>query len=273
METINNKPNLENGLEYVQKLSGKLELAPSKPIILTTKQLFIDSERIDLDSKWDNGNRAVRNIDTVLKQGIIDINITKKGKVWTGKNNKQFNLKIKLIGDDNGYVYYGSDLNPEFILSKLAKFFQREEVREQIKNKITVSVKTPCKCGKCDGVGVIPAFYYYANGICFDCMGIGFTSQKTSVKLQSTEKGVGYIHKFYITGNFTEKFPLKNVKAIKPVEFIGHPTAETFLGESDNFFWIYAPVCERNDWYKIPKAEMGKFTAEWNKNKSRKFSL
>jgi hypothetical protein len=30
-----------------------------------------------------------------------------------------------------------------------------------------------CSCGKCSGKGVIPAFHYYANGICFDCGGSG----------------------------------------------------------------------------------------------------
>jgi len=30
-----------------------------------------------------------------------------------------------------------------------------------------------CSCGKCNGKGVIPAFAYYANGICFDCGGSG----------------------------------------------------------------------------------------------------
>lgn len=30
-----------------------------------------------------------------------------------------------------------------------------------------------CSCGKCNGLGIIPAFSYYANGICFDCGGSG----------------------------------------------------------------------------------------------------
>ena len=35
------------------------------------------------------------------------------------------------------------------------------------------AAKGDCSCGKCNGVGIIPAFYYYANGICFDCGGSG----------------------------------------------------------------------------------------------------
>ena len=33
--------------------------------------------------------------------------------------------------------------------------------------------KGDCSCSKCFGVGIIPAFSYYANGICFDCGGSG----------------------------------------------------------------------------------------------------
>lgn len=30
-----------------------------------------------------------------------------------------------------------------------------------------------CSCNKCNGQGIIPAFSYYANGVCFDCGGVG----------------------------------------------------------------------------------------------------
>jgi hypothetical protein len=35
------------------------------------------------------------------------------------------------------------------------------------------AAKGDCSCGKCNGVGIIPAFSYYANGLCFDCGGSG----------------------------------------------------------------------------------------------------
>lgn len=34
-------------------------------------------------------------------------------------------------------------------------------------------LKGECSCGKCNGLGIIPAFAYYAEGICFDCGGSG----------------------------------------------------------------------------------------------------
>ena len=30
-----------------------------------------------------------------------------------------------------------------------------------------------CECSKCGGSGILPQFMYYAEGICFQCMGIG----------------------------------------------------------------------------------------------------
>ena len=36
-----------------------------------------------------------------------------------------------------------------------------------------LAAKGDCSCGKCNGLGIIPAFSYYANGICFDCGGSG----------------------------------------------------------------------------------------------------
>jgi hypothetical protein len=35
------------------------------------------------------------------------------------------------------------------------------------------AAKGDCSCFKCNGVGIIPAFSYYANGVCFDCGGSG----------------------------------------------------------------------------------------------------
>jgi hypothetical protein len=35
------------------------------------------------------------------------------------------------------------------------------------------AAKGDCSCSKCSGVGIIPAFIFYANGICFDCGGSG----------------------------------------------------------------------------------------------------
>jgi hypothetical protein len=36
-----------------------------------------------------------------------------------------------------------------------------------------MAAKGNCSCAKCNGAGIIPAFLYYANGVCFDCGGSG----------------------------------------------------------------------------------------------------
>jgi hypothetical protein len=32
-------------------------------------------------------------------------------------------------------------------------------------------------CTKCKGKGIIPAFMHYCEGVCFDCMGLGYGKQ------------------------------------------------------------------------------------------------
>ena len=43
-----------------------------------------------------------------------------------------------------------------------------------------------CSCSKCDGQGIIPAFSYYANGVCFDCGGVGINRDLLSMYVKET---------------------------------------------------------------------------------------
>ena len=44
---------------------------------------------------------------------------------------------------------------------------------KEVKETISAKVENPHACAKCNGEGVIKAFYYYAQGVCFDCGGTG----------------------------------------------------------------------------------------------------
>jgi len=41
-----------------------------------------------------------------------------------------------------------------------------------------------CSCGKCNGQGIIPQFMWYANGVCFDCGGIGVNKSVLKMYIQ-----------------------------------------------------------------------------------------
>ena len=214
-----------------------------------------------------NRKRSVRNINSVLKNSDVTIAVCEKGKVWNIENVK-FNIKISLPGTATSR-FYVKELNqhtdiPFTILKLLAKFLRRDVV----KAKIYSETEVPCKCMKCDGAGVIPAFYYYADGVCFDCMGVGVYGklivQNVQDRAKRELKGRPYLQKFFVSANYQEVFP-KDVENIKAIAFVGHPTAEQFLGTKEDMFYIHQPVCQSNSWYAVPSNEFDKFKTEYNK--------
>ena len=56
---------------------------------------------------------------------------------------------------------------------KVARLLSKIRGNEDFLKPLVFAKHGECSCGKCNGLGVIPAFSYYANGICFDCGGTG----------------------------------------------------------------------------------------------------
>ena len=211
----------------------------------------------------DNRANAVRSINSVLKNSKITISICETGRVWVAKNGFRYNVLFSLPG-----VLYSRFKTNNFdtynILKLLASFLKDQRVKDSIYSE----VETPCQCNKCSGTGFLPEFAYYANGVCFDCMGCGITGKLVVKNVQNKEQreksGLPYIRTFHVTGSYVDLFPTE-VENIQAVSHHNHPTAITYLGKKDGFFYIHAPICQRNDWYKIPETEFEKFAKEWNK--------
>lgn len=211
----------------------------------------------------DNRANAVRSINSVLKNSKITIAICQTGRVWVKENGFKYNILFSLPG-----VLYSrfktNNFEPYNILKLLASFLKDNRVKDSIYSE----VETPCACGKCDGTGFLPEFAYYSDGVCFDCMGCGITGKLVVKNVQNKQEreksGLPYIRTFYVSGNYAELFP-SGVENIQAVSHYNHATAITYLGKKDDFFYIHAPICQRNDWYKIPVNEFDKFAAEWNK--------
>jgi len=211
----------------------------------------------------DNRNRAIKSLNEVFSNSAITMDICESGRVWVGKDQFKYNVRIQLPGVATTR-FNTKDVTPYSLLKMMGKFLRRDEVRV----KIYAETEVPHKCDKCDGAGILPAFMYYADGVCFDCLGVGIVGKlsvkNVCIRTEKEKTGFHYLNTFRITGNYSESFP-QGVENIHPVTHFNHPTAIVFLGKKDNDYYIHAPICQRNDWYKIPESDFEKFTEQWNK--------
>lgn len=230
---------------------------------MKTLQTIFEEAKYKVD--FDNRNYSVKSINTVLKNSKIEIEIVENGFIKTTNKGFKWNVKITLPTSAGVLAYrWKAIIEPYQILKCLAAFLKSDDVKKEINSKVT----TPHQCGKCNGTGFIPAFAHYAEGVCFDCMGIGYVGVLSVKDVQSqsnyVKTGRGYINQFYISDEFSKAFP-KDVKTIKPIRHINHPTAIEYLGKKGDFYYIYAPIAQRNDWYEIPATNIEKFNIEFKK--------
>ena len=142
-------------------------------------------------------NRSVewRSINKALDYGI-DIILVGVGKERTNKRGYNWKVCLQYTTTENQLFqkYYkaqnlervvcgkwessSSDVVSCQVLDCILDFRQRLIDKGMFKVGIDFE-KEPsmCKCSKCNGKGVIPAFMHVAKGVCFDCMGLGYGKQ------------------------------------------------------------------------------------------------
>lgn len=146
-------------------------------------EMFVASGRPE---QGDNRSYFVKALNKVLNDGFVDVSICPKGKVWSNKNFvdangnlRKFNVEIK------GYGWKRRVDIGEFdacdLLKEVGKFIQIPEVAEKHKTTITGTGFECVECSRCHGKGIIPAFNYYCQGICFQCYGSKYEVRKFSV--------------------------------------------------------------------------------------------
>jgi hypothetical protein len=136
-------------------------------------ELFQQSGR---PNQGDNRNYFVKALNKVIEDGFITIKIQQKGKIWTNPKHvaidgslKKFNIEISGYGWINRS--YRNIFSAEELLIIVGDFIQTPEVSEAHIKSLSVNAYEVCKCERCYGKGIIPAFHYYCNGICFQCYG------------------------------------------------------------------------------------------------------
>lgn len=144
----------------------------------TLKQIYKDAEYF---CDYDNRNYYVKSLNKLINAGILKLDIIKKGFYKTRKDGTKYDLKVSICGWNRIRHCSGNNSihpDPSDVLLMVARLLQNENV----KTKLNAMIQTPGSCSKCKGSGVIPYFMYYANGICFDCGGIGSDFVKLKVE-------------------------------------------------------------------------------------------
>lgn len=128
-------------------------------------------------SDFDNRSMDVKALNKAMLAGL-KITLCEKGKVYIRKDGVKWNVKLSI--GPKGFTYkFKTEITPYTILHALAKLIQEDKF--DLKSGSEFKLAEPCS--KCSGRGIIPYFSFYCNGICFDCMGIGYKGEYTTVKI------------------------------------------------------------------------------------------
>jgi hypothetical protein len=130
----------------------------------------------------DNRNYAHKAVNNALLTGECKVELKKQGFVGTGRDGFKYNLRVSVgIISRIAYIrpsYYSSiqkrnvvQISAEDILTQLGKLLQNPEVKAALKLKKAEEGEV---CVKCSGKGHIPAFSHVCQGVCFDCLGVGY---------------------------------------------------------------------------------------------------
>ncbi len=211
--------------------------------------------------------KAVINLNKVLNNSEITIEFVQNGFIRTKKTGFKYNIIISL--GEISYAYMNRDIasSPLSVLANVGNFINKDSVKQVL----TASININCKCEKCGGAGVIPQFHYYCSGICFDCFGLGFTKLRIAVNgfegKPKKSKGLtreAFYKKYYVSGNYELLFPKDAIflraLALSSIQKEGEHSSDNHISHDNDFYYIHAPLCGRNDWYKIPKNEWTEFT-------------
>lgn len=123
----------------------------------------------------DGRNRTHRSLQALLDTGFISFSVCEKGMVWTNKKGFKYNVRISVKRPEGTYYvsYFKSpitNIDGYDVLKIIGQVIQKDDVKSFMKSYVDID----SSCKKCNGVGIIPAFHYYCNGICFDCYGLGY---------------------------------------------------------------------------------------------------
>jgi hypothetical protein len=148
-----------------------------KRIMKAVNQLSEIFKETGYYSDFNNRSFDVKALNKAMAAGLR-IQLCEKGKVYVPASGVKWNVRLSVGG--KGFTYkFKTEVSPYTILNALAKLIQEDKFN--LKSGTDYKMAEPCS--KCSGRGIIPYFSFYCNGICFDCMGLGYKGEYTTVKI------------------------------------------------------------------------------------------
>jgi hypothetical protein len=210
--------------------------------------------------QYDNRNRAVKQLNALLKNNTVKIILVPTGFIRQTKNGFKWNIRVSGFGKATQFkMPNGSTVEPIDVLTTVGRFLSRDDVKELSKAEI----KMPVKCAKCNGTGYLPQFAWYAQGVCFDCLGSGFTSLEVSVEINKKLSPAELIREFR---EHKDQPSFKGLTKVRSLKNESHLTAAHWLFEDKDFYYIGQPMCQNETAFKVCKTKFEDFKKNYNKS-------
>ena len=121
----------------------------------------------------DNRSYFTKSLNKALAAENVEVRICEKGFHWTSESGFKHNVRIYI--DGIGKRFNQKDFSPESLCNCFAKVAKMEHVKKSI-NKHSDAYM----CEKCDGKGILPCFMHVCQGVCFDCLGVGYKFRRNA---------------------------------------------------------------------------------------------
>ena len=163
-----------------------------------------------------NRERTIKNLNLLLDAGVLEINLSHADKYNDLENSWGFwydSKDGKRRCTNYTFKLYGKSFYGHFVAKRRKSVIWGIEAINNVDNSrldlhsmmITIARKLSqlkgngdfmqesvfakygdCSCRKCNGKGIIPQFIYYAEGICFECGGVGIQRDILKMHIQES---------------------------------------------------------------------------------------
>jgi hypothetical protein len=206
-------------------------------------------------------NKFKRGIDQIFANGnyIFTLKLAGEGRHFNSKSGKAYSAVIYYQGAGR-CLQRKVKLDGQIQAEPISWAAIGREIGQLVKEEF-VHLQV---CSGCRGTGYKPHFAHVANGLCFDCMGIGKWFEVKAVANPGTVTFSRDFIKQYSQPGYCPKVD-ESTEMISCICNEGHATAEKWIMKKGGSYIIGQPVCQASIWYMIPAESMNEFIKHYNK--------